>query len=94
LDLAYLSFFEYCILVQTRKRHEATISDIDFDSKHLKYNIYIQYLACTKSQVITVTFTRQLSQFQEEEENIQGSYPDTTAIKTNFAEVLLGLFVL
>jgi hypothetical protein len=93
LNLAYLSFFEYCILVQTRKRREATTTNIDFDYKYPKCNIYIQRLACTKSQVITVTFTRQLSQFQEEEESIQGGYPNTTAIKNDFAEVLLGLFV-
>src|SRR5205814_5150998 len=89
LDLAHLSFFEYCMLVQTRKRHDATTSDVDFDPKHPKSDVYIQQLACTESQVITITFTGQLSQFQEEEESIQGGHPNTTAIKNDFAEVLL-----
>jgi hypothetical protein len=93
IDLAHLSFFEYCMLVQTKKRREATVSDVEFDPRHPKSYVYIQYLACTKSQVITVTFNRQLSQFQAEEESIWGGHPSTPTIKNNLAEVLLGLFL-
>src|SRR5438045_337225 len=89
--LAHLSFFEYCMLVQTRKRRDATTSNVDFDSKHPKCDVYVQRLACTKSQVKTITFSGQLSQFQEEEDSIQGGHPYTTAIKNDFAKVLLGL---
>lgn len=81
------------MLVQTRKRHEAITSNVDFNCKHPKSNVYVQRLACAKSQVITVTFTKQLSRFQEEEKSIQGGYSNTTAIKNDFAKVLLGLFV-
>jgi len=81
------------MLVQTRKRCDATTSDVDFDSKHPKCDVYVQCLACTKSQVKTITFSGQLSQFQEEEDSIQGGHPYTTAIKNDFAKVLLGLFV-
>jgi hypothetical protein len=42
---------------------------------------------------MTVTFNGQLSEFQAEEESVQGGHPSTTAIENDLAEVLLGLFV-
>ena len=61
LLLAYLSFFEYCMLVQTKNIHNAIASDVEFDLEHSKSSIYIQRLAPKKSQVKTVTFSGQLS---------------------------------
>ncbi|KAH6691787.1 hypothetical protein BKA61DRAFT_742494 [Leptodontidium sp. MPI-SDFR-AT-0119] len=77
--LADLAFFEYYL---------------EFDPKHPKYGIYVQRLARKKSQVTTVTFNGQLSEFQAEEEAVLGGHPVTAAIQNDFAEVLLGLFVL
>jgi hypothetical protein len=93
LLLAYLSFFEYCILVQTKNIYNTISADIEFDSEYPKSATYIQQLACQKFQISTVTFNSQLSQFQPEEDSIQGSYPRTTAIEIDLAEVLLRLFV-
>jgi len=55
--------------------------------------IYIQQLAYKHSQIITVHFNGQLSQFQSKEESIQGGHLTTNAIKNDLAEVLLGLFL-
>jgi hypothetical protein len=91
--LIYLTFFEYCMLVQTRKRLSATASDIEFDSKHPKSTTHIQRMAHTRSQMMTVCFNGQFSQYQTEEESIQGGHPTTTAIQNDLAEVLLGFFL-
>ena len=81
------------MLVQTKNLYNTILVDIEFDSEHSKSATYIQRLACQKSQISTVTFNSQLSQFQPEEDSIQGGYPRTTVIKNNLAKVLLGLFV-
>ena len=93
LPLACLSFFEYCMLVQTKYLQAATTTDIEFDSKHPKHSILVQRLAYKKSQVATITFNGQLSEFQAEEESIQGGHPKTAAIENDLAEILLGLFI-
>jgi len=92
--LADLTLFEYCMLVQTQNVRDATSADLEFDPKHPKYGIYVQRLARKKSQVVTVTFNCQLSQFQAEEEAVPGGHPVTAAIQNDLTEVLLGLFVL
>jgi len=81
------------MLVQTKNLHNAISADIEFDSEHPKSTTYMQCLACQKSQISTITFNGQLSQFQPKEDSIQGSHPRTTTIKNNLAKVLLGLFV-
>jgi hypothetical protein len=82
------------MLVQTKNVHDTIAADLEFDLKHPKHGIYVQRLACNKSQVVTVTFNSQLSQFQTEEESIQRGHPVTAALQNNLAEVLLRLFVL
>ncbi len=82
------------MLVQTKNLYNAISADVEFDSEHPKSATYVQHLACQKSQISTVTFNSQLSQFQPEEDSIQGGYPRTTAIENDLAEVLLRLFVL
>jgi hypothetical protein len=67
--------------------------DLQFDPKHPKHSTYVQRLARSKSQVMTVTFNGQLSEFQAEEESVLGGHPNTTVIENDLAEVLLGLFV-
>ncbi|PVH68340.1 hypothetical protein DL98DRAFT_631600, partial [Cadophora sp. DSE1049] len=91
--LAHLPFFEYCILVQTKSVRDAIAADLEFDPKHPKHGIHVQHLARKKSQVVTVTFNGQLSQFQAEEEGVAGGHPVTAAMRNDLAEVLLGLFV-
>jgi hypothetical protein len=91
--LAYLPFFEYCMLVQAKNVRDAIAADVEFDPKHPKYGIQVQRLARKRSQVATVTFNGQLSQFQAEEESVPGGHPVTTAMENDLAEVLLGLFV-
>ena len=81
------------MLVQTRKRLGVTASDIEFDSKHPKSSTHIQRMARTQSQMMTVCFNGQFSQYQTEEESIQGGHPTTTAIQNDLAEVLLGFFL-
>jgi len=92
-DLAHLTFFEYCMLVQIRKRSDTTASDLEFDPRHPKSSTHLQRVARTKSQVMTVCFSGQFSQHQVEEESIQGGHPTTAAIKNDLAEVLLGFFL-
>jgi len=91
--LAHLPLFEYCMLVQTRNVRDAIAADLEFHPKHPKHGIQVQHLARKKSQVATVVFNGQLSQFQTEEESIRGGHPVTTAMENDLAEVLLGLFV-
>jgi hypothetical protein len=91
--LAHLSFFEYCMLVQTRSVRDGIAADVEFDLQHPKHSLYVQRLARKKAQVVTVTFNGQLSQFQAEEESVRGCHPRTIAIDIDLAEVLLGLFI-
>jgi len=92
-ELADLTFFEYCMLVQVKRSDDGTAFDIEFDSKHPKSHTHIQRLARFESQIRTVSFNGQLSLYQTEEESIQGGHPVTNAIKNDLAEVLLGFFV-
>jgi hypothetical protein len=91
--LSDLSFFEYHMLVQSRRKQDSIQADIEFDPAHPRSDRYIQHLATKKSQVLTVTFNGQLSQFQAEEDTVRGGHAATEAIKNDIAEVLLGLFV-
>ncbi|KAH9203038.1 hypothetical protein DL95DRAFT_180650, partial [Leptodontidium sp. 2 PMI_412] len=81
------------MLVQTKNVRDAIAADLEFDHKHPKHGIHVQHLARKKSQVATVTFNGQLSQFQAEEEGVTGGHPITTAMQNDLSEVLLGLFV-
>jgi hypothetical protein len=92
-DLVHLPFFEYCMLVQTKNVRDAIAADLEFDPRHPKHGIQVQHLVRKKSQVATVTFSGQLSQFQAEEESVAGGHPVTTAMENDLAEMLLGLFV-
>jgi helitron helicase-like protein/PIF1-like helicase len=91
--LSDLSFFEYHMLVQSKRKQNSIQSDIDFDPAHPRSDRYIQHLATKKSQVLTVTFNGQLSLFQAEEDTVRGGHAETEAIRNDIAEVLLGLFV-
>ena len=93
LELAGLTFFEYCMLVQVKRSDDDTAFDIEFDSKHSKSHTHLQCLARFKSQIRTVCFNGQLSLYQTEEESVQGGHPTTNAIKNDLAEVLLRFFV-
>jgi len=81
------------MLVQTKPKDDAKASDVEFESRHPKSGTHVQRLASRQSQVVTVHFNGQLSEFQTEKESIRGGHPTTIAIKNDFAEVLLGLFV-
>jgi hypothetical protein len=84
--------FRVLMLVQTRTLRDAIAADVEFDLQHPKHSLYVQRLARKKSQMATVTFNGQLSQFQAEEESVRGGHPRTIAIEIDLAEVLLGLF--
>ncbi|KAF8860613.1 hypothetical protein BDZ45DRAFT_800769 [Acephala macrosclerotiorum] len=88
--LAHLPFFEYCMLVQIKNVRDAIAADLEFDPKHPKHGIHVQHLAHKKSQVVTVTFNSQLSEFQAEEESIPGGHPVTTAMRNDLAELTMG----
>ena len=91
--LAPLALFEYCMLVKTKNIRDAIADDMDFDPNHPRYATHVQRLARSASQVATVTFTRQLTEFQAAEDAVPGGHPETTAIMDDMAEILLGLFV-
>ena len=82
------------MLVQTKKKDHTTEFDLEFEADHPKCGILIQQLASNTSEVLTVHFNRQLSQFEAEEDTIYGGHPTTVAIKNNLAKVLLGFFIL
>jgi hypothetical protein len=81
------------MLVQNKGARDTITTDLELDPKHPKHGIQVQRMARKKSQVMTVTFNGQLSQFQAEEESVPGGHPFTTAMETDLAEVLLGLLV-
>jgi hypothetical protein len=91
--LAPLALFEYCMLVKTKNTRDAIADDIDFDPNHPRYTTHVQRLARTLSQVATVNFNGQLTEFQAAEDAIPGGHPRTVAVKNDMAEILLGLFV-
>jgi hypothetical protein len=91
--LTNLTFFEYCMLVQIKKKTQATDFDVAFDTDHPKSSVIVQRLASTLPEVLTVDFNGQLSQFEADENSVPGGHPTTTAIKNDLAEVLLGFFV-
>ena len=91
--LASLSLYEYCMLVQTRNQWNANIDDIAFDPSHPRHGTLVQHLAHRHSDMATVTFIGQLTEFQVEEDSIRGGHPKTDAILNDIAEILLGLFV-
>ncbi|KAF9882545.1 hypothetical protein FE257_007384, partial [Aspergillus nanangensis] len=91
--LAPLCFFEYCMLVRTRNVRDALLDDMDFEPDHPRYATHVQRLARMQSQVATVTFNGQLSEYQVAEDTVPGGHPKTEAIVNDLAELLLGLFV-
>jgi hypothetical protein len=81
------------MLVKTKNTRDAIADDMDFDPDHPRYATHIQRLARTSSQVATVTFNGQLTEFQAAEDAVPGGHPKTTAVKNDISEILLGLFV-
>ncbi|KAI1829024.1 hypothetical protein DTO027I6_10052 [Penicillium roqueforti] len=91
--LASLTLFEYGMLVRTKSLGDSIATDFDFDAMHPRYGTHVQRIARTRSQIATVTFVGQLTEFQTAEDSVPGGNPTTTAIANDIAEVLLGLFV-
>ena len=81
------------MLVQVKKSNDNIIFDIEFDFKHSKNHIHIQYLTHFEFQIRTVSFNDQLSLYQTEKKSIQENHLMTNAIKNNLAEMLLKFFV-
>jgi hypothetical protein len=81
------------MLVKTKNIRDAIADDMDFDSNHPRHATHVQRLARSQSQVATVTFTGQLTEFQTAEDAVPGGHPKTTAIINDISEILLGLFV-
>ncbi|KAJ6168292.1 hypothetical protein N7497_001135 [Penicillium chrysogenum] len=92
-QLERLALFEYCMLVRIKSVRDATTDDVDFDLSHPQSNTHVQRLAHTSSQVSTVTFNGQLTEFQASEDAVPGGHPKTAANMNVLAEMLLGLFV-
>ncbi|CAG7954145.1 unnamed protein product [Penicillium nalgiovense] len=92
-DLAAFSLFEYCMLVQIRKKQRNRSDHFDFDPSHPKGSACFQHVARAQSQIATVTFDGQLTQCQTSEDSIRGGHPMTDAIANDLAEIFLGLFV-
>lgn len=92
-QLERITLFEYCMLVRIKSVRDATTDDVDFDVSHPQSNTHVQRLAHTSSQVSTVTFNGQLTEFQVSEDAVPGGHPKTAANMNDLAEMLLGLFV-
>ncbi|KAF4210355.1 hypothetical protein CNMCM5878_004518 [Aspergillus fumigatiaffinis] len=92
-QLGSLALFEYCMLVRTTNVRDAIADDVDFDPSHPQSNSHVQRLARTSSQVATVTFNGQITEFQASEDAVPGGHCKTTANMNDLAEILLGLFV-
>ncbi|KAJ5742359.1 uncharacterized protein N7511_011545 [Penicillium nucicola] len=92
-QLACLTLFEYCMLVRITNVRDAIADDVDFDSSHPQSNTHVQRLARTSSQVATVTFNGQITEFQASEDAVPGGHCKTAANMNDLAEILLGLFV-
>ncbi|KAJ5654961.1 hypothetical protein N7490_001964 [Penicillium lividum] len=93
VDLATFSFFEYCMLVQIGRQRRNHHDHFDFDPRHPRCGACVQHVARSPSQVATVAFSGQLTQYQMAEDSIRGGHPMTDAIANDLAEILLGLFV-
>lgn len=91
--LASLPFFEYCMLVRNKNVRDAFLDDLGFDVHHPRYLSHVQRLARSKSQVATISFSAQLTEFQPAEDAISGGHPTTEAILNDLAEFLLGLSI-
>lgn len=92
-SLASLSIFEYGMVVHTKTLQNATTEDIPFDESHPRYRTHVQRVANSACQIATVTLQGELTEFQSSEDAIPGGHPLTTAIQSDLAEVLLGLFI-
>ncbi|KAJ5142747.1 uncharacterized protein N7515_001534 [Penicillium bovifimosum] len=91
--LASFSFFEYCMLVQIRSKQGTLPDNFEFDPSHPKCSTSVERVARSKSQIATVIFNGQLTQFQTAEDSVPGGYPTTDAILNDLSEIFLGLFV-
>lgn len=91
--LACLTLFEYCMLVRTKHVRDAIVDDVDFHLSHPQSKTHVQRLARGSSQVATVTFNGQLTEFQASEDAVPGGHPKMVASMNDLAEILLGLFV-
>lgn len=91
--LSSLSIFEYCMIVRTKRRQDATTEDVPFEDTRPRHRSHIQRLAQSPSQTATVTLQGELTEFQSSEDSVPDGNPTTTAIQNDLAEVLLGLFI-
>jgi hypothetical protein len=91
--LACLTLFEYCMLVRPRHIQDAIIDDLCFDLPHPQSKTHMQRLAHDSSQVATINFNRQLTEFQASENAVPGGHPKMVASMNDLAEILLGLFI-
>jgi hypothetical protein len=92
-DLAVFSLFEYCMLVQIRSKRRNRSNHFEFALCHPKRSTCIQHVAHSRSEIATVTFNGQLTQYQMAEDCVRGGHPMTDAIANDVAEILLGLFL-
>ena len=91
--LADYCFYEYSMLVRKCPAHDATSGDCQYDPSHPKYTSSVQRLARNHAQVWTVSFYGQLSQCQDEEDQVRRGHCTTSAIRNDLAEILLAFFV-
>jgi hypothetical protein len=81
------------MIAQTKNNRNARSDDIDFHPSHPRCDTFIQHLARNPSDVATVDFNGQLTEYQKEEDSVAGGHPKTDAVMNDLAEILLGLFV-
>lgn len=91
--LSSLCIFEYCMVVRTKRRQDATAEDIPFHETHPRHRTQVQRLARSTSQLSTATLQGELTEHQSSEDAVLGGHPLTAAIQNDLAEILLGLFI-
>ncbi|KAJ6125807.1 hypothetical protein N7471_010300 [Penicillium samsonianum] len=77
--------------VRSKRRNHP--DHFDFHPRHPRRSACVQHVARSSSQIATVAFSGQLTQYQTAEDSIRGGHPMTDAIANDLAEIFLGLFV-
>ena len=81
------------MLVQVKKSNDDIAFNIEFDFKHSKNHIHIQYLIHFKFQIKIVSFNSQFFLYQIKKKSIQENHSIINVIKNDLAEMLLKFFV-
>jgi hypothetical protein len=92
-DLRDLCLYEYVKVIRKRVAKHRTGGDIDFHVNYPEHGEKTQVICGPDSIPRTVALVGQLSQYQYNENRIQGGHPEILAMQNDLAAILLALFV-